>query len=143
MRLAAGRWGWPRLDGAPVRALLACPPLGLAAFAFSTAALLGERLLGALGRGALAEPALATWLFWIALSGAFGAFWLKSSLRLAGLVDSRPSRLTGIGALATAGVGAILAPIDLGRPAADVLAVGLSATCFATAFLLRAAPRGA
>jgi hypothetical protein len=140
MRLGAGRGGWPRFDGAPVRALLACPPLGLSAFAFSTAALLGERLLAALGRGALAEPAVATWLFWIGLSGAFGAFWLLCSLRLAGLVASPPSRLTGIGALATAGVGAILAPIDLGRPEADVLAVGLSATCFATFFLLRAAP---
>jgi len=126
----------------PLRALLACPPLALATFALSTAALLGERLLAALGRGAAAEPAIVTLLCWIGLSSAFGAFWLVSSLRLAGLVVSPPSRLTGVGALATAGLGAILAPIDLGRPAADVLVVGLSAVCFATFFLLRAAPRG-
>ena len=126
----------------PLRALLACPPLALATFALSTAALLGERLLAALGRGAAAEPAIVTLLCWIGLSSAFGAFWLVSSLRLAGLVASPPSCLHGIGTLATAGLGAILAPIDLGRPAADVLVIGLSATCFATSFLLRGAPRG-
>ncbi len=125
-----------------MRALLACPPLALAAFAFSTAALLAERLLAAPGRGAAAEPAIATLLFWLGISSAFGAFWLVSSLRLAGLVASPPSRFHAIGALATAGLGAILAPIDLGRPAADVLVVGLAATCFATSFLLRRAPSG-
>ena len=121
-----------------MRALLACPPLALAAFAFSTTALLGERLLGALGRGGVAEPAVAMCLFGIGLSSGFGTFWLLSSLRLAGLAASPSGRLTGIGALATAALGAILAPIDLGRPAADVLALGLSAACFATSFLIRA-----
>ena len=125
-----------------MRSLLACPPLALATFAFSAAALLGERLLGALGHATGGEPALATCVFGILLASAFGAFWLASSLRLAGIVAWPASRPGWIGALATAALGAILAPIDLGRPAADVLAVGLSAACFATAFLLRTVPRG-
>ncbi len=125
-----------------MRALLACPPLSLAAFALSTAALLGERLLAAVGGGAAAaEPVIATLLFWIGLSSAFGAFWLVNSLRLAGLLASPGNRLTAVGAFATAALGAILAPLDFDRPAADALAVGLSAACFATFFLLHLARR--
>jgi hypothetical protein len=119
-----------------VRALLACPPLALAAFALSTAALLGERLLAALGRGAAGAPEIPTLVFWIGLASAFGAFWLVGALRLAGLLGSATSRLGAFGAFATAGLGAILAPLELGRPAADALAVALSAACFATFFLL-------
>jgi hypothetical protein len=124
--------------------LLASPPLALAAFAFATSGLLVERLLGAVARGADAESVLAPLLFWLAISLVFGAFWLLSALRLAGLVASPPSRLTFLGALATAGLGAILAALDLGFPEGDVLALGLSAACFATLFLLRVAmPRPA
>jgi hypothetical protein len=131
----------PRIDGAPVRALLACPPLALSAFAFATAALLGERLLAAVGGGGPAEPLIAPLLFWSGLASAFGAFWLLASLRLAGLRATPAGRLGAIGAFATAGLGAILAPLELGRPAADALAVALSAACFATFFLLYVAPR--
>jgi hypothetical protein len=122
-----------------MRALLACPPLALAAFALSTAALLGERLLAVLGRSAAAEPVIAL-LLSIGLAGAFGAFWLVGSLRLAGLVDTPAGRGGAVGAFATAGLGAILAPLELGHPAGDALALALSAACFATFFLLRLAP---
>ena len=127
------------------RALLSGPPLALAAFALSSAALLFERLLGGVAR-ADPETVFASLLFWIAVSTAFGAFWLVNALRLAGLLASPPNRLTSAGALATAAAGAILAPVDLGGPAADALAVGLSSVCFATFFLLhvvlRRAPLG-
>ena len=125
-----------------MRALLACPPLALAAFAFTAAALLGEQLLRALGHGAGAEPVIAL-LIPIAFACAFGAFWLVGSLRLAGLSEWPPGRRSGaVGAFATAGLGAILAPLELGRPAADAFALALSAMCFATFFLLHLAPRG-
>jgi hypothetical protein len=126
-----------------LRALLSSPPLALSAFALSTAALLAERLAVAVERGASFEAALAPLGFWIGISFALGAFWLVNALRLAGLVTSPPNRLTSAGALATAGLGAILAPVDLGGPAADALALGLSAACFATFFLLRFALRRA
>jgi len=125
-----------------MRALLSSPPLALAAFAFSTAALLGERLLLAAGRGASEEPWIAPLLFWIGVSSAFGAFWLASALGLAGLRAWSPGRLTSLGAFATAGLGAILARIELGDPHVDVFALGVSATCFATFFLLRVVPGG-
>ena len=91
MRRTAGRRGAVPADGALVRALLACPPLALAAFALSTAALLGERLFAALGRGAAAEPAIAL-LFWIGVSSALGAFWLVNALRLAGQIGRASCR---------------------------------------------------
>lgn len=118
------------------RALLASPPLALAAFALSSAALLFERLVVGVARRADPETVLAPLLFWIAVSTAFGAFWLVNALRLAGLLASPPNRLTSAGALATAAAGAILAPVDLGGLPADALAVGLSTACFATFFLL-------
>jgi len=118
------------------RALLSSPPLALAAFALSSAGLLGERLLVGVARGVDPETVIAPLLFWIAVSTAFGAFWLVNSLRLAGLLASPPNRLTSAGAFATAAVGAILAPVDLGGLGADLLVVGLSTACFATFFLL-------
>jgi hypothetical protein len=126
-----------------VRALLASPPLALAAFALSTAALLVERLALGLARGESAEAVIAPLLFWLALASAFGAFWLGSALRLAGLLASPPTRLASAGGLATAALGAFVAPIDLGGPAGDALGLGLSAACFATFFLLRVGPHGA
>lgn len=124
-----------------MRALLAGPPLSLAAFAFSTAALLGERLLAAVRAGSVAEPGIAALLVWIALASAFGAFWLLASLRLAGLALAPAGRAGAAGAFATAGLGAFLAPLELGSPAADTLALGLSAACFATFFLLHVGAR--
>src|SRR5262245_11147442 len=123
-----------------MRALLASPPLALSAFAFSTAALLGEQLLRSLGHDPGAGPLIAL-LVPIAFACAFGAFWLMGSLRLAGLVEWPAGRSGAIGAFATAGVGAILAPLELGRPAADALALAVSAACFATFFLLHLTPR--
>ena len=120
----------------PSRALLSSPPLFLAAFALSSAALLLERLLAGVARGADPETVLAPLAFWSAVSLACGALWLASALRLAGLLASPPSRLTWAGSLATAAVGASLAPLDLGGPAADLLVAGLSTACFATFFLL-------
>ena len=128
------------------RALLSSPPLALAAFALSSAALLFERLLLGVARRADPETVFAPLLFWIAVATAFGAFWLVNALRLAGLLASPPNRLTSAGALATAAAGAMLAPVDLGGLAADALVVGLSSACFATFFLLhvglRRAPLG-
>jgi hypothetical protein len=126
-----------------MRALLSSPPLALSACAFSATALLGERLVGALARGAEAQAALATLLFWIAITSAFGAFWLVNALRLAGLLDSPPNRLTSLGALATAGLGAILARVDVGGSLGGGLGLGLSAACFATFFLLHVGLRRA
>ena len=130
----------------PSRALLSSPPLALAAFALSSAALLCERLLAGVARGADPETVFAPLAFWLAVSLAFGAFWLVNALRLAGLVASPPNRLSLAGSLATAAAGAILAPLDLGGLAADLLVVGLSTACFATFFLLyvvlRRAPLG-
>lgn len=120
----------------PTRALLASPPLSLASFALTAAALLAERLLAGVGRGIDPETALAPLLFWLAVATACGAFWLVNSLRIAGLLASPPNRLTAVGALATAGIGAILARVDLGSLGADALAMGLSSACFATFFLL-------
>jgi hypothetical protein len=119
------------------RALLSSPPLALAAFALSSAALLGERLLVASARGADPQTVHAPLLFWIAVMLAFGAFWLVNSLRLAGILASPPNHLTTVGAFATAALGAILAPVDLGGLVADLLVVGLSTACFATFFLLQ------
>jgi hypothetical protein len=121
-----------------MRALLSSPPLALSAFAFSTTALLGERLAGAFARDSDAHALLATLLFWIGITSAFGAFWLVNALRLAGLLASPPNRLTALGALATAGLGAIFARVDLGGSLGGALGLGLSAACFATFFLLRA-----
>jgi hypothetical protein len=118
------------------RALLSSPPLALAAFALSSAALLGERLLVAVARGADPETVFAPLLFWIAVLVAFGAFWLVNALRLAGILASPPNPLTTLGAFATAALGAILAPVDLEGLAADLLVLGLSTACFATFFLL-------
>ena len=119
-----------------MRALLSAPPLALSAFALSATALLGERLVGALTRGADAHAVLPPLLFWFGITSAFGAFWLLNALRLAGLVDSPPNRLTALGSLATAGLGAILAPVDLGGSLGESLGLGLSAACFSTFFLL-------
>ncbi len=125
------------------RALLASPPLSLASFALTAAALLGERLLVGVARGVDPETALVPLLFWIAVSTACGAFWLLNALRLAGLLASPPNRLTSIGALATAAIGAILARLDLGSLGADALAMGVSSACFATFFLLHVVLRRA
>jgi hypothetical protein len=125
------------------RALLSSPPLALAAFALSSAALLGERLLVGVERGADPQTALAPLAFWIAVMLVFGAFWLVNALRLAGLLASPPNRLTSAGAFATAALGAILAPVDLGGLSADLLVIGLSTTCFATFFLLHVVLRHA
>ena len=125
------------------RALLSSPPLALASFALASAALLFERLLVGVARGADPETVVAPLLFWIAVSTAFGAFWLVNALRLAGLLASPANRLTSAGAIATAGVGAILAPIDLAGLAADLLVLGLSTACFATFFLLHVVLRRA
>jgi len=119
-----------------MRALLSGPPLLLSAFALSASALLGERLAGALAGGAEAHALLTPLLFWIAVSGAFGLFWLLNALRLAGLVDSPPNRLTTLGAFATAALGAVLARADLAVGIGEALALGLSAACFSTFFLL-------
>ena len=118
------------------RALLSSPPLALASFALSSAALLVEQLLAAVARGVDPETVLPPLLFWIAVSTAFGAFWLVNALRLAGLVASPPNRLTTAGAFATAAAGANLARIEPADLAADALVVGLSSACFATFFLL-------
>jgi len=118
------------------RALLSCPPLALATFALTSAALLSERLLVGVARGADPHAVVAPLAFWIAISASFGAFWLVNSLRLGGFLASPPNRLTTAGAFATAALGAILAPVDLEGLAADVLVMGLSTTCFATFFLL-------
>jgi hypothetical protein len=118
------------------RALLSSPPLALASFALASAALLVERLLAAVARGVDPEAVLPPLLFWIAVSTAFGAFWLLNALRLAGLAASPPNRLTTAGAFATAVAGAILARIDPAGLAADALVIGLSSSCFATFFLL-------
>ena len=118
------------------RALLSCPPLALATFALTSAALLSERLLVGVARGADPHTVVAPLAFWIAISATFGAFWLVNSLRLAGVLASPPNRLTTAGAFATAALGAILAAVDLDGIAADVLLMGLSTTCFATFFLL-------
>ena len=118
------------------RALLSCPPLALATFALTSAALLAERLLVGVARGADPHAVVAPLGFWIAISAAFGAFWLVNSLRLGGFLASPPNRLTTAGAFATAALGAILAPVELEGLAADVLVMGLSTTCFATFFLL-------
>ena len=126
-----------------MRALLSSPPLALSAFAFSATALLGERLVGALARGAEAHAVLATLLFWIGITSAFGAFWLVNALRLAGLLDSPPNRLTTLGALATAGLGAMLARVDLGGSLGGAFGLGLSAACFTTFFLLHVVLRRA
>ena len=126
-----------------MRALWAGPPLALAAFALCAAGLLGERLAGALARGAADPAQLAPLLFWIAIAGLFGAFWLVNALRLAGLVDSPPGRLTALGGLATAALGAILAGADVAGGLGEALSLGLAATCFSTFFLLRLAPRPA
>jgi len=119
-----------------MHALLAGPPLSLSAFAFCTLALLGERLAAALSGGAGAEALLPTLLFWIAIASAFGLFWLVNALRLAGLLDSPPNRLTTLGAFATAALGAILARADLLGGLGEALALALSTVCFATFFLL-------
>ena len=127
-----------------MRALLAGPPLSLSAFALCAAALLAERLVAELAGDAAGRALLPTLCFWIAVAGGFGLFWLVNALRLAGLVDSPANRLTALGALATAGLGAILAGADLAGGLGEALALALSAACFATAFLLRAAlPRAA
>ena len=118
-----------------MRALFAGPPLMLSAFALTSAALLALRLAGA-------RAPLVPLLFWIGIACAFGAFWLVNALRLAGLVDAPPNRFTTAGAFTTAALGAILA----GANAADglgALALGLSATCFSTFFLLQAVLRRA
>lgn len=120
----------------PARALLSSPPLALASFALASAALLCERLLVGVARGADPETILPPLLLWIALSLAFGAFWLVNALRLAGLVASPPNRLTTAGAFATAAAGAILARVDPSDLAADALVLGLSSACFASFFLL-------
>lgn len=125
------------------RALLSSPPLALATFALSSAALLAWRLLVGVARGADPETVFAPLLFWIAVATAFGAFWFVNALRLAGLLASPPNRLTSGGAFATAAAGAILAPVDPGGLAAEVLVVGLSAACFATFFLLHVVLRRA
>jgi hypothetical protein len=125
------------------RALLSSPPLALAAFALSSAALLAERLLVGVARGADAETVVVPLLFWIAVSAAFGAFWLVNALRLAGLLASPPNRLTTAGSFATAALGAILARVDLDGLAADLLVIGLSTACFATFFLLHVVLRNA
>jgi len=124
-----------------MQALLSTPPLALASFALCGAALLAERLARLGLHGAATPERLAPLVFWLALCGAFGAFWLLAALRLAGLASSPPNRLTSLGALATAALGAWLAPIELGPWPATPLVLALSATCFATAFLLRFAPR--
>lgn len=118
------------------RALLSSPPLALAAFALTSAVLLFERLLVGVARGADPETVFAPLLFWIAIAVAFGLFWLVNALRLAGLLSSPANRLTSAGALATAGVGAILARVDPSGLAAELLVLGLSSTCFATFVLL-------
>jgi hypothetical protein len=123
--------------GGRLRALLAGPPLSLSAFAFCATALLGERLLAALAGGAEGQALLPTLLFWIGVASAFGLFWLVNALRLAGLVDSPGNQLSALGALATAALGAILAGAELAGGLGEALALALSATCFATAFLLR------
>jgi hypothetical protein len=118
------------------RALLSCPPLALATFALTSTALLFERLLVGVALGADPHAVVAPLAFWIALLLAFGAFWLVNALRLAGLLASPPNRLTSAGAVATAALGAILAPVELGGLAADALVIALSTTCFATFLLL-------
>ena len=123
-----------------MHALFAGPPLLLAAFALTSAALLGERLALALAGGPGAHAPLVAVLCWMAIAGAFGAFWLVNALRLAGIVASPPNRLTAAGALATAGLGAILAGSDLPGDG-EALALVLSAACFSTWFLLRQLPR--
>jgi hypothetical protein len=124
------------------RALLSSPPLALAAFAFASAALLGEEFLVAFLRDGAVQPWVAPLPFWIGVAGVFGAFWLTAAASLAGLRSWSPRRLASLGAFATAGLGAILARVEVGDPRADALALGVSATCFATFFLLRtSAPR--
>jgi hypothetical protein len=118
------------------RALLSCPPLALATFALTCAGLLFERLLAGVALASDPHTVIAPLAFWIALSAAFGAFWLVNALRLAGLLGSPPNRLTSAGAFATAALGAILAPVELGGVAADALVIALSSACFATFFLL-------
>lgn len=125
----------------PTRALFASPPLALASFALTSAALLAERLGIAIAHGGDPETDFAPLLFWALVAAAFGAFWLVNALRLAGLVASPPNRLTSAGTIGTALLGALVAPIDLGGLAADALVVGLSSTCFATCLLLQATPR--
>jgi hypothetical protein len=118
-----------------VAALLSMPPLALAAFAFTTAALLAEEILRTVGLGGSAE--LAPLFFWLGVSGSLGVFWLAGALGLAGLRVWPAGRLASLGAFATLGLGAILARVDHGDPLVDGLALGVSATCFATFFLLR------
>ena len=126
----------------PTRALLASPPLALASFALCSALLLTERMLVGLALGADPELVNAPYAYWIAVASAFGAFWLVNALRLAGLLSSPPNRLTSLGAFASAALGAILAPIELGGLAAELLVLGVSAACFATFFLLHVVLRG-
>lgn len=144
MRPAAGP-GAVRGDAAAcadvaMQALLSTPPLALATFAFCVAALLVERIALVWLRGAAAPALLTPFVFWLAIASALGAFWLLNALRLAGLVSSPPNRLTSLGALATAALGAFLARLELGPGPGTPLALALSATCFATAFLLHVAP---
>lgn len=124
-----------------MRALLSTPPLALAAFAFCAAALIAERLALLWLRGAATPARLAPLALVLAVCAALGAFWLLHALRFAGLASPPPTRATSFGALATAAIGAFLAPIDLGPGPGTPLVFALSATCFATAFLLHFAPQ--
>ena len=124
------------------RALLSSPPLALASFALTCAALLLERLLVGVAHGVDPGTVLAPLAFWIAIALAFGAFWLVNALRLAGLVASPANRLSSAGAVATAAIGAVLARVDPSGLAAQLLVLGLSTACFASVFLLHVVLRG-
>src|SRR5262249_23219465 len=72
-----------RAPWSSMRALLSAPPLALSGFALTAAAFLGLHLAGALARGSAGADSVATHLFWIGVTAAFGAFWLVNALRLA------------------------------------------------------------